>query len=253
MGDTKNTSTVKRAAGQAGAARNASNPGPLYRFEIDGFYPHTLPAQILLKYIEDVIRLLGGKERVYLVGIEESSAVPVFQLSAELEQKTEQRLFLVKQGQGPREAQKAFDAINNRLGSHKTSGRLLGPTKKNVLQFPGAGPRNDETLGPVEEFGYVQGEIVQIGGRDESISVHLRTEDDIVICNTTRDQGRRLAKYIFGRTIRIYGQGQWNRLANGRWKLSSFVLHKYEPVDEAPLASIFDQAQKKFAGHRVKG
>ena len=52
-------------------------------------------------------------------------------------------------------------------------GRIIRGTAR-LIEFPGRTRHVEEKLGPIEQPGTLDGEVIQIGGRDETINVHLR-------------------------------------------------------------------------------
>ena len=75
----------------------------------------------------------------------------------------------------------------------------------------------EEKLGPVEQTGNLDGEVIQIGGRDETINVHLKSGEQIHICVTSKTIARRLASHIFGNAIRDAGVRHVGSL--GVWRM----------------------------------
>jgi hypothetical protein len=95
-------------------------------------------------------------------------------------------------------------------------------------------------VGPVEQPGTLDGEIIQVGGRDETINVHLKAGEQIHFCFTSKSVARQLASHIFGSPVRVRGQGTWARTESGAWMLKRFEIVGFTPLDETPLSKLFD-------------
>ncbi len=108
-----------------------------------------------------------------------------------------------------------------------------------MIEFPGKTRHVEAKLGPIEQAGTIDGEVIQIGGRDETINVHLKAGDQIFICVTSKPIARILAPHIFGSTIRVRGSGTWARLQSGAWLLKRFEIAAFEPLDQTPLSKVF--------------
>jgi hypothetical protein len=88
----------------------------------------------------------------------------------------------------------------------------------------------------------LEGQIVSIGGEDETIHVHLR-DGDIVHTKlvATIEIARKLAPYFLGPIIRVHGTGTWVRHGDGVWELRSFRIVTFDPLDETPLTKVVEK------------
>ena len=101
------------------------------------------------------------------------------------------------------------------------------------------GPR---TFGPFNERCSFDGMLIRVGGEDETVPVHLQAGDKkIHICNADRDMARRLAPHLCQGTLRVWGEGCWEREANGSWKLHSFNISEFKLLDDTPLGQAVEQ------------
>ena len=106
--------------------------------------------------------------------------------------------------------------------------------------FPGRERKPPLTFGPFNQDGALDGVLVRVGGRDDAVAVpvHLRDGDVIHMCNATRDMARRLAVHLYGPTLRVQGNGRWERGADGVWSMKRFDITDFRELDEAPLSEI---------------
>ena len=94
-------------------------------------------------------------------------------------------------------------------------------------------------FGPFRQDGTIDGQVIRVGGRDETVHVHLR--DGPVIHTSlycTTELARRIALHFMGPTLRLHGAGSWFRAATGEWELRSFKITDFEILDDAPLLTI---------------
>jgi hypothetical protein len=106
--------------------------------------------------------------------------------------------------------------------------------KAKVLHFPK--PLLQERVGPVEQEDYLDGQIVRIGGFDDTIPVHIRERDGTRrFCTTDVRTAKELMPYYLGDPVRLMGKAQWFREPDGQWKLPEFVITHFAPLDGKSL------------------
>ena len=105
----------------------------------------------------------------------------------------------------------------------------------------GASADGPRTFGPFNERCSFDGMLIRVGGGDETVPVHLQAGDKIHVCNADRDMARRLAPHLYQGTLRVWGEGRWEREANGNWKLIRFNISEFRLLDDAPLGQVVEQ------------
>lgn len=205
-----------------------------FRFEIADLEPTTLSMERLSAYLPHLVDLFGHKEHVHLLRVEDGSAVPCILADNRVAPAVHRRLLKIKAGNGSRSAYKAVDALNELLAEDQTSAVLKSPNFGIVIEFPGIKQASQPAVGPILEYADLQGELFQIGGRDETISLYVKDGRNIFICTATREQGRSIAEHLF-RTVRVAGMGKWIRTEMGRWKLLELILDRFVPLSMEPL------------------
>lgn len=207
-------------------------------FSIEGATPHTLPMARLAEYLKELAKLLGSEEKVHFLRVDEGSADCAMEVEEEEQDVVSDRVRLAKNGQGPKEAVKAFNSIRFFLDEDDRAALMEWEKGEVILEFPKKSQAGKETFGPFWEDGSLDGMLVKIGGMDETVPVHLVYEGVHHSCNATRDMARRLAPYIFGKPIRVYGRGKWYRNADGRWELKWFDINQFEELSDASLLDV---------------
>ena len=107
-----------------------------------------------------------------------------------------------------------------------------------MIRFPGCEAPAPSTFGAFNQSGVLDGVLIRIGGRDDTVPAHLRDGDTIHLCNATREMARRLAVHLYGPPLRVNGNGRWERDAYGRWVMKRFNITSFEELDDAPLGEV---------------
>lgn len=214
------------------------NSPQTYDFRIDVWKPDTLPMSRLADYLAKLAVLFGNKEHVHFMRVRKGSAIPEILVDESATPKVAARLKLVNTLEAPEDMVRVTRDINRMLRDDNAVGtiRLKGGAK--IIEFPGRKtPLAEEAI--VYEFGELEGVVIKVGGKDETVPVMLEGEDGVYYrCSTGRETARKLAPYIFGQAVRIAGRGKWRRTEEQAWELESFDIMAFEPLDETPLADV---------------
>ena len=217
-----------------------------YRLRIaDSFTPATLPMGRLSDYIAQLAVLLGESAYVHFTGIEAGSAVLVAAIDQPAVPKVRERFLQVRNGDGPIEARKAFENINRLLKEDNATGTLTSVQDNNVICFPGRDRVEPIAFGPFSQDGTLDGQLLRVGGKDETVPVHLRYGNVVytgLYCSP--DLAREIAPYLLGPVLRVHGTGKWFRTGAGIWELKSFKISEFEVLDDTPLLNVVETLQK---------
>lgn len=205
-----------------------------YEFAIDAFTLDTMPMVRLAEYMADLSRLLGNPESVHFVRLKGGSTVLVQKIEKEAVPKVEKRLWAAKNREGPPDVLKAFNAIDKRLADDNASGKLSPPTGK-TIKFPGARRVKQETYGPFNQPGEVDGVLIVVGGELDPVPVHLQEGHEIHLCKASRVVAKQIAPYLFGAMLRVTGIGRWLRDDDDKWTRTGFKISDFRVLDEAAL------------------
>lgn len=209
-----------------------------YDFRIDVWKPDTFPMSRLADYLGKLAVLFGNKEHVHFMKVRKGSAIPEILVDEPAVSKVSARLKLVSSADAPEDLARASREINRMLRDDNATGtlRLKGGVK--IIDFPGKKtPLAEEAV--VFEFGELDGVVIKVGGKDETVPVLLEGEDGVFYpCNTDRETARQLAPHIFGGAVRIAGRGKWRRTEERIWELEKFDIKTFEPLDETPLVDV---------------
>jgi len=217
-----------------------------YELYIDAFTPASIPMVRLAEYMAGFAVLLGHEEHVHFDKLKPGSLTVVSRIEPVAQNKVQRRLDEVCFGTGPKAAMDAFCQIDDKLAADNAVGRVFRGKAK-VIEFPGRTRPAESSVGPIVQPGTLDGEVIQVGGRDETINIHVKAGDDIHRCIATKPIARQLAQHIFGAPVRVHGRATWSRAESGQWKLRGFVIETFETLDETPLSKMFEGLRARLA------
>jgi hypothetical protein len=210
-----------------------------YRFKIDVFHADTIPMARLAEYMAELAKLLGHPERVHFARLEEGSAVLVSSVEEPAWPKVSDRVRGVLHGDGPKDAMNAYQALDTMLAKDNAVGVLSASILNGeVIPFPGRTRPKPVRYGPFRERGTVDGVLIRIGGRDDTIPVLLRDGEAMIACQTSLELSKKLAPHYQGATLRAHGNGRWVREEDGSWHLLDFYIEDFEVLDDSPLREV---------------
>jgi hypothetical protein len=213
---------------------------------IDTFTPDTLPMARLASYMREFAALLGSEERVHFKRVKKGSACLAAYSDDQAAPKVRSRLEEVVALTAPRPALKARQDLDDLLANDNAIGHIEFDGAR-VIEFPGRLRPVQERIGPVRRATSVEGQIYQIGGKDETINVHLRGKDGEVRAEVSIALARKLAPYLLFGKVRLFGEGEWYRL-NAKWERQNFTATDFAPLDSHSLADAMQEMQKVFSG-----
>jgi hypothetical protein len=203
-----------------------------YRFRIDAFTPATMPMARLAEYMADLAALFGEPERVHFARLEEGSAVLVQTIEDTAIPKVLDRVRSVLGDDAPTDALKAFQNLDRRLAQDNAIATLTAPDGAEIIRFPGRERGKPLVYGSFRQQGSLDGVLVRIGGRDESVHATLEDVGQTWRCETTRNMARELRGHLYEKPLRVFGEGRWRRDADGNWNLERFVVSHFEVLDD---------------------
>ncbi len=198
--------------------------------------PLTLPMARLAEYMTDFAILLGHKEHVHCVRIEDGSAAPLALVDIEKDVQVRERLKQAANGSGPSDAPGIYAKLNTKFTEDNGYGEILeklGDREIKILDFPGKKRKLSPVYGPIKEQASVQGELKRVGGQEPTIPVHLQdTDGKWYYCWARKPIAVELAAFLF-QPVRLNGIATWQRDENSTWTLLDFEVQSHI----APLGS----------------
>lgn len=209
-----------------------------YRFNIDAYSPETIPMARLAEYMSDLATLLGSRENVHFIKLEPGSTKLLHRIEYEAVPKVRERINGVRNRTAPEDAISAYQRIDKRLlednavGSVEAMENISKP--KTIIEFPGRERRGAEKFDSISQPGSLDGLLIRVGGKDQTVPVYLEEQDEIHHCTSNRTLAKRLSPYLY-EIIRVRGVGRWNIDSFGNWIMEEFRIADFERLDSTPL------------------
>lgn len=209
-------------------------------FSIDSLTPDTLSMSRLAEYLKELSVLYGSIDHVHFDRVSEGSACLNVRIEEHAINDVHSRLSLVNLGDAPADITKAYNAVDRLLRADNATGAIYARKGSNVLIFPGR-TRPDIPSISIDQQTTVDGVVIKIGGRDDTIPVRLRDiEGNIIRCMVKgQSQAKEIAKYYLDVPLRVNGIGSWTRDANG-WRLENLTIQSWEPLDTRPAHEVLE-------------
>lgn len=86
----------------------------------------------------------------------------------------------------------------------------------------------------------VDGVLIAIGGRDDTVPVHLQDGRTVYKCNTSRTRAKEMAAHLFGSPLRVTGLADWRREEDGSWQLNNLVIEHFDVLKDEPAVDVID-------------
>jgi hypothetical protein len=207
----------------------------VYDFRIDVWKPETLPLKRLAEYASELARLFGSTTQVHLLKVRGGSHVQELAVAGTARASVERNLALARSADAPEEVARPYRNLNQYLRTDGGSAVLKLHRGAKLIEFPGCKtPLAEEVV--VHEAGTLDGVVIRVGGKDDTVPVWLEGENrEKLACTATRPIAKELAGHLFGSPVRVSGMGKWRRNAERLWELEEFVIKSWENLDDTPL------------------
>lgn len=212
-------------------------------FYIDAYSPETIPMAKLADYMVGFATLLGKDNAVHFAGLQPGSTRIAARVDFEDLPKVTSRLDEIRRGNAPKDAARIFEQIDAKLANDNAIATIFiegdeGVASAELLAFPGRNRPKMQSYGPFTQNGHLDGRLILVGGKDDTISVRLQNGDETYSnCDTTEDIARELAKHLF-QHVRIHGNGRWMRGGDGKWTLIRFRIQRFEVLEAGSLRDV---------------
>lgn len=212
-------------------------PKKEFRLNIEGATPEILPMARLAEYLTQLAVILGNKESVHFLRVEEGSARCIGLVDEAQEAAVIARVRGVSAGDAPKDALDSYERLHRFLKEDERSAELEVEDGEVVLAFPLHIDKKQETFGPFWQDGTLEGILMRIGGLDVTAHAHLIYQGTHYVCETNHEIAKELGHLLY-RPIRVRGRGRWYRNADGDWELMKFEIQGLEELDDATLLEV---------------
>lgn len=212
-----------------------------YELHVFGTRPKSLPLSDFGELVKRFADLLGSSEHIHFKALRDGSAR--FLVKVEEEARTDVIVHLTSAKLGEEGGSKKVTRIDEYLAARGWHGELRNRDGGVVISFPGAkDARQPEEERVVQQMDTLIGQVIKIGGRDETVPMTLSTSEGAYIDVTVRGRelAKRLALYLFGKDIRVSGLATWKRDSEGQWSCTGMLVDEFEEPDNTALSSMFD-------------
>lgn len=192
------------------------------------------------QYIAELGTLLGEVNSVHFVTLKEGSTEIVHRVEKEAIPKVEENVREVGLGHADIVHLNAYRALNRKLKEDNATGILtrVDGDGAQLLRFPGREEEDPAAPDIVIQTGMIDGIVISLGGRDNTVPVRIQDGDTIYKCTTSREIARLLGPHIYGEELRLIGEGRWLRTHDGEWSLDHFKIQSFDALDVRPLADV---------------
>ena len=219
-----------------------------YVFYIKAYSPETIPMARLSEYLTELSRMLGNAESVHFSELREGSTGLAYKVDQAAVPKVQKRIV---DGCKDRGFSRAVGNINDMLRDDNADGYIEqeDATIVRIYEFSGIKFKRPKVYGPIVQQGSLQGELVSVGGRDQTSHIILQDGDRFhTNISIKRHLAAELAQYLYQGTVRVHGKGFWIRDEEESWTLKSFTADSYDALENSPLDQVIASIKTKIGG-----
>ena len=209
-----------------------------FRWKIGAYSAETMPLERLLEYLRELSIMLEAGQELHLVRVDSSSTEPVFKVDPKVAPGVQARARAVRTGIAPRAALRSYRRINKMLREDATSAVLCEDSAE-IIPFPGIEEEPPHAITGIREQGAMDGRLVRVGGHRDWVPLLLEAPNESSLTGfwAKRPLAKEIGKHLF-ETLRLYGQGRWNRSEEGDWRLDHFTVNDFETIGDEPLPDV---------------
>lgn len=218
-----------------------------YELHVLGTSKKTLSLDDFADLAKRLADLLGEQERVHFAALKEGSARILAKVEQSARQDVVVQIVKMRLGAAPAKIAK----LNDYLGSKGWRGELKNAEGGVIIAFPGTPQKKPEKVQTVYQHDSVIGQVIKIGGKDDTVPMTLKTPDGAFVDVNVkgRDEARKLAQHLFGADIKVNGNATWNRDEEGQWVCSAMEVLSFEETDSSSLVGLFEGLRRVPNNH----
>ena len=228
----------RRGSENPAVGRTMSDVQREYRFVLASLAPETLPMARLATYLDHLAGVLGETEHVHFERLESGNGAVIHSVDAEAVENVEGRIQSIASGYIPKDAKPSLHGLNECLATDGATGSLFCPNGERILYLDSSGSTDEEVLA-VTQSGTLDGELIRIGGKGMTVPVHLQEGATVHHCEASRETARKMAPHIYGRPLRVSGDGTWQSIALGNWQLIRFRITDFRQLEDGSFLEDF--------------
>ena len=202
---------------------------------LDNHSPDTLSLKRLGEYLACLSKVIGSNEPVHLHSVESGSAMLRLEVDDAHYPRIVTDLNGLASGHGSKRRLSAYENLQKMLRDDQTSGALIDHFQSAIVSMPLAD--SPDTAIEIKKHGSVQGELYQVGGKDESVPVRLAgANGETYLCEATREIASQISPHLYCQ-VRVSGSGVWVRTDKDGWRLKKLHIESYKVLSESDLGA----------------
>ena len=213
----------------------------IYALKLYDRKPDNMPLDKLAAYLKDFALILGKDNQPVLSSVGDGSILLRAKIPEAKQNNVDKRLQDAQLGNTQSGVGKHLihlEAMMLEDGISKAE--FLNPQQLVMVTLQAA---NEPVLYTVHQAGEIDGEITGVVGADDTL--HIRVRDwagrDVRLVTRNLSLGHDLAKHFRSGVLRLFVQGQWNRLENGWMPDSSkCVVSSFQMLNESNATEVFN-------------
>jgi hypothetical protein len=147
----------------------------VFTLRIQGVNIDSVSLEDIGQYLSDFAELLGKDASPKFHSIRKGSIKLGAKVPTQREMDVKTRTFLLRTGDAPEDAVRAQQRISRRLGIHRARrATVVDQTDTKVIEIPIERPVSTVEVPSLSRAGSLQGKVIRIGGRQETVSVELQ-------------------------------------------------------------------------------
>ena len=203
--------------------------------KLDNHSPDTLSLKRLGEYLACLSKVIGSNEPVHLLSVESGSAMLRLEVDDARYPQIVADLNGLANGNGQKRRLHAYENLQKMLRDDQTSGALIDHFQSAIVSMPLA-DSPDTAIG-IKKHGSVQGELYQVGGKDETVPVRLTgANGETYLCEATREIASQISPHLYCQ-VRVSGSGIWVRTDKDGWRLKKLHIDSYKVLSESDLGA----------------
>lgn len=205
-----------------------------YTLRILGSAPNKLPLDRLALYLAELARLMGENKHIHFDKVARGSAALKVWAEQDAAPAVSKRIKLATThaSNAPKDALRALNRINELLVEDGKKAELKNPDGAVIYPFPGGRKAKPMKELLIDEECSVSGQVIKIGGKDDTIPLLLRNSDGVEYHCTIKGEklAREISAYYLRDPIEVSGKGKWRRTVEGTWVLEQLAVKAWSPL-----------------------
>jgi hypothetical protein len=202
---------------------------------LDNHSPNTLSLKRLGDYLACLSNVIGRDEPVHLHSVASGSAVLRLEVDDARYPQIVADLSELANGHGPKRRLIAYEKLRKMLSDDRTSAALIDHFQSAIASMPWA-ESTDATI-EIIKYESVQGELYQVGGKDELVPVRLAgANGETYLCEGNREVASQISRHLYCQ-VRVSGSSIWTRTDKDGWRLKKLRIESYKVLSESDLGA----------------